>query len=100
MSTDNIKAITGITSSDIDRLIILLKARDILFEGDLPILTASVIEYHYEELEELLRQNGYNGGKLIPIFAGIDKSSLTYALYDSDEIGAEKAMEMVRDRNE
>lgn len=84
-----------ITTTDIELLIIILKARDILFEGDVPFLTASIIEYHYKELEELLRENGYNGGRLIPIFIGIDKSSLTYAMFDSDEVEAEKAMEMV-----
>lgn len=99
MSTTNIIAITDVTTADINRLITILKARDTLFAGDVNFLSASVIEYHYEELEELLRENGYNGGKLIPIFYGTEKSSLTYALYDTEEIEAEKAMTMVRDRD-
>lgn len=99
MSATTFQKIIDFTSTDINRLIILLKARDILFDGDVPFLTASIIEYHYEELQELLRDNGYNCGKLIPIFSGNDKSSLTYALFDSEEMDAEKAMKMVRERN-
>lgn len=98
MSTKIFKKITDITPSDIDQLNLILNTRGILFENELPFLTSSIIEYHYEELEELLRENGYNGGKLIPIFSNGDEAKWEYALFDSEHIGAEIAMKLVRQK--
>lgn len=96
MTSETIKKITDISSSEIDRLIIILKARDMLIEGDLPFLTASIIEYHYEELEELLRENGFTGGKLVPIFSSEEKCSWNYALFDSEYLSAEEVIKKIR----
>lgn len=99
MSTKIFMQINDISTSDIDKLIITLNTKGILFEGEFHFLTASIIEYNYEELELLLREYGYNGGKLLPIFSGKEQTSWTYALFDSEHIGPEIAMRLVRQKN-
>lgn len=98
MSTKLIMKIADISMFDIDKLNIILNNRGILFEGEFTFLTATIIEYHYKELELLLRENGYNRGKLISIFSGEVNSSWTYALFDSEHIGSEIAMKLVRQK--